>query len=238
MNHSDNDCLMIVVLTHGELVPLKNRKGESLATILTHDLFSYLHATDNKYPLQYIWENFTDERCPTLKNKPRIFIIQACQGSGEDRGHPIHIIRPKRPFETDITTFVATNHMPFDKVKLERSKTLPQRDFLIVYSSMPGYYSYRDTEDGTWFIKALCEQIHEHAKKLDLFRMLTLTCQKVAIDRGEFRKQMPCIVSMLTKLIMFKEKDRMALTDTTEDSTDGRTNATNGSLMGFDDTAQ
>lgn len=44
MDHSDCDCLLIVVLTHGEIVPLTDRRGKNFTTILSHDLFSYLYA--------------------------------------------------------------------------------------------------------------------------------------------------------------------------------------------------
>lgn len=43
-------------------------------------------AHDNEYNLASIFHYFTDEQCPTLKGKPRIFFIQACQGNQLDSG--------------------------------------------------------------------------------------------------------------------------------------------------------
>lgn len=215
MDHSESDCLMVVVLSHGELVPLKDRKHQYFTTILSHDLCSYLHATDNKYPLQMIWEQFTDERCPTLKKKPRIFLIAACQGDGTDEGFQIK--QPSmsynakgRRIESDIGLFRAAKYIPHEKVKLDRSRTLPQKDFLVVYSSVSGFYSYRDTESGTWFIDALCDVLDNRTEHLDLYNILTLINRKVANDyESKDRaalKQMPCIVTMLTKLVLFNRK--------------------------------
>lgn len=225
MDHTDHDCLMVVVLSHGEMVPLKDRKGKPFTTILTHDLFSYLHATDNKYPLQTIWEQFTDERCPTLKNKPRIFLISACQGDTVDDGFHVedshhfshHSVyhSPGRKIESDITNpFPSRKDVQFEKVKLDRSRTLPQKDFLVVYSSAPGFFSYRDTVEGTWFIDAFCKVLDKSHDEIDLFNALTMINREVALEykTGQSKtddgpKQIPCIVTMLTKLILFKKNE-------------------------------
>lgn len=219
MDHSDHDCLVVVVLSHGEMVPLKDRKGKHFTTILTHDLFSYLHATDDKYPLQTIWEQFTDERCPTLKNKPRVFLISACQGDSTDVGLEVEdsynssvYYSPSRRLERDISGFPSAKHVPcVEKVQLDRSKTLPQKDFIVVYSSASGFYSYRDTEKGTWFIDAFCSVLDNSRGDIDLYNVLTMINREVALEyesttEGK-HKQIPCIVSMLTKLIRFKKNE-------------------------------
>lgn len=224
MDHSDHDCLMVVVLSHGEMVPLKDRKGKYFTTILTHDLFSYLHATDNKYPLQTIWEQFTDERCPTLKNKPRIFLISACQGDSIDEGLDVQdgyrnsastsvYHSPGRRIEYDARGFSSAKDVQFEKVQLDRSRTLPQKDFLVVYSSVSGFYSYRDTVNGTWFIDAFCSVLDETHGDIDLYTVLTMINREVALEyqttsRDQF-KQIPCIVSMLTKLIQFQKNEAL-----------------------------
>lgn len=216
MDHSDSDCLMIVVLSHGDIVPLVSRRGELYSTILTHDLVSYLDAHDNKYPLQTIWEHFTDEKCPSLVNKPRIFLIQACQGKDSDEGFGVPMERCRRRAPgRDIIPFSTTKYKPFDAVQIDKKKTLPQKDFLIVYSTMPGFLSYRDTEAGTWFIESLCNVLNTNKHELDLFQMLTLVNQRVAIDyqSDAANKQMPCIVSMLTKLVMFPKKKKPVVTN-------------------------
>jgi caspase-like apoptosis-related cysteine protease len=56
-DHSDADCMMLTVLTHGEGT-------------------NYLHANDALYPVDTLWSPFTADKCHTLAGKPKIFIIQ------------------------------------------------------------------------------------------------------------------------------------------------------------------
>lgn len=65
-DHADHDCLLISILSHGEL--------------------GYIYAKDTHYKLENIWSYFTAPRCPTLAGKPKLFFIQACQGDRLDGG--------------------------------------------------------------------------------------------------------------------------------------------------------
>lgn len=66
LDHSDNDCILIAVLSHGEL--------------------GYIYARDVQYKLDSIWSYFTALNCPSLAGKPKLFFIQACQGDQLDGG--------------------------------------------------------------------------------------------------------------------------------------------------------
>lgn len=46
LNHSDNDCFLMVILTHGE--------------------FGILYSKDAAYKLEDLWTPFTAHKCPTL----------------------------------------------------------------------------------------------------------------------------------------------------------------------------
>lgn len=86
-DHSDEDCVVVAIMSHGKLLHSFDKKTDvECHSILSHDKYSYIQARDDVYPLQQILEYFTDERCPTLKGKPRIFLIQACQGEKVDDG--------------------------------------------------------------------------------------------------------------------------------------------------------
>jgi len=61
-DHSDADCLMVTVLTHG--------MGSS-----------YLHAKDVPYNLEILWSPFTANNCLTLAGKPKIFVIQVSESN-------------------------------------------------------------------------------------------------------------------------------------------------------------
>ncbi|XP_032664632.1 caspase-1-like [Odontomachus brunneus] len=66
-DHRDNDCICIVVLTHG----------------LQNDMIS---AKDAIYKTDKLWKPFTADNCPTLAGKPKLFFIQACRGEEVDNG--------------------------------------------------------------------------------------------------------------------------------------------------------
>lgn len=87
-------------------------------------------------------------------------------------------------------------------------------DLLVMYSTAEGYYSFRNTNQGSWFIQALCAELLENSKE-DLLNLLTSVNRRVAFgyqsnipDRHEYdaSKQMPNIVSMLTKIFYFTKK--------------------------------
>jgi caspase-like apoptosis-related cysteine protease len=56
-DHSDADCLLVTVLTHGE----KSK---------------FLHSYDCLYSVADLWSPFTADKCLSLAGKPKIFIIQ------------------------------------------------------------------------------------------------------------------------------------------------------------------
>lgn len=204
LDHTENDCLIVIMLSHGELMPFVDYStGEESNTLLSHDLMSYIHAKDRKYPMQMVWRYFTDENCPTLMNKPRVFIIQACQGDKTDEG--FRMLAKMRTLETD--------SISFEPIKLE--PILPQNDFLIAYATLPGFYSFRNTERGSWFVQSLCKEINERKSNYDLMKIFTFVNQTVAYDYEsnsysaelDQKKQIPCIMSMLTKLLLFPKKE-------------------------------
>lgn len=87
---------------------------------------------------------------------------------------------------------------------------------MICISDFPeGFYSWRNTTRGSWFIQALCEELRESQYEHDLMTLLTFVNQRVAIDYESNvpdshvmhrQKQIPCITSMLTRLVLFKPK--------------------------------
>lgn len=56
MDHTDYDCLLIAILSHGEL--------------------GYLYSKDTHYKLDAITSYFTADRCPTLAGKPKVNVIE------------------------------------------------------------------------------------------------------------------------------------------------------------------
>jgi len=88
-------------------------------------------------------------------------------------------------------------------------------DFLIAYSTIPGFYSWRNTTAGSWFIQSVCRVLQEHGTEKDLLSNMTRVARKVAFDfqsntPGDYamheKKQIPCITSMLTRDVYFHRK--------------------------------
>lgn len=173
-DYSSDDCLIVSVLSHGEL--------------------GMLYAYDCAYRADSIWTHFTSDKCPSLAGKPKMFFIQACQGDKLDPG-----VMLKERTETDHGSD-GTFRIP------------SYADFLIAYSTIPGFYSWRNTTRGSWFMQALCAELKENGTRYDLLTLLTFVCQRVALDYESNtpdnvimhqQKQIPCITSMLTRLVLF-----------------------------------
>lgn len=178
MDHSDNDCLIISILSHGEL--------------------GFIYAKDTQYKLDSIWNYFTADNCPTLAGKPKLFFIQACQGDRLDAGVTLS------KTETDGESSSSISY-----------KIPSHADFLIAYSTIPGFYSWRNTTKGSWFIQSLCQELNLHGKSYDILRLLTFVCQRVALDfesntpdnyTMHQQKQIPCVTTMLTRILTFLDK--------------------------------
>lgn len=72
MDYSDCDCFVFVISTHG-LEQRNPRAGGQLDHAL-------VCADDQMIFTSYITDQFNDDNCPSLRNKPKFFIVQACRG--------------------------------------------------------------------------------------------------------------------------------------------------------------
>ncbi|XP_054089839.1 uncharacterized protein LOC105210953 isoform X1 [Zeugodacus cucurbitae] len=122
-NFSKYSCLVIVILSHGS----------------ANDLIA---ATDGVYNMnEVILYPILD--IPTLKDKPKIFIIQACKGDlvpGE--------------YKTDAYTTRG-----------------PPTEILKCYSTFEGYVSYRG-ETGSPFVQALCDEVKLKGDNTDIEQLM------------------------------------------------------------------
>ncbi|OAD61883.1 Caspase [Eufriesea mexicana] len=166
---------------------------------MSHGESRYLHATDSTYPVELLWSTFIGNKCPSLAGKPKLFFIQACRGTRVDNGVQMY-------YETDA---MATFSLP------------SYADIMVAYSTYDGFYSFRNPDTGSWFIQALCQELSQHWRSRDLLGIMTSVVRRVAIDYQSFapqneefhqKKQIPTIVSMLTRLVIFEEKGKTAST--------------------------
>lgn len=163
--------------------------------VLTHGDHGELYAYDGKYSIDLLFRNFLANNCPTLAGKPKLFFIQACQGNDLDDGVRVRHSRDS-----------------LDSVSYFKIPTFA--DFLIAYSTIPGYYSFRNTEKGAWFIRALVDVLQDYYLEYDLLTMMTMVCHRVAYKFTSVastaalsqKKQVPCITSMLTRRVFLHPK--------------------------------
>uniref|UniRef100_A0A671KAM5 Caspase-3 n=1 Tax=Sinocyclocheilus anshuiensis TaxID=1608454 RepID=A0A671KAM5_9TELE len=156
--------------------------------LLSHGDDGRIFGTDDCIELKELFALFRGDRCKSLVGKPKLFFIQACRGSGLDAG-----------IESDYESEEETQKIPVEA------------DFLYVYSTAPGYFSWRNVDNGSWFIISLCEMLSKYGRRLEIMQIMTRVNHKVALDfksssifsRFDGIKQIPCIVYMLTKELHF-----------------------------------
>lgn len=157
-----------------------------VCVLLSHGDEGVFFGTDGSVELKYLTSLFRGDRCRSLVGKPKLFFIQACRGTDLDAG-----------IETDSGE--------------DTTKIPVEADFLYAFSTAPGYYSWRNTMTGSWFIQSLCDLLSKYGKELELQHILTRVNHKVAVEFESIsnspgfhaKKQIPCIVSMLTKEMYF-----------------------------------
>ncbi|XP_016308295.1 caspase-7-like [Sinocyclocheilus anshuiensis] len=165
-NHTDNSCFVCVLMSHGE-------EG----TILGSD--------ERWMPVKTLTSLMTSDLCPSLRDKPKLFFLQACRGLEYDPGVEADSVEAPGEFSG--------------------ISDVPEADFLCCYSTVEGYYSWRNPEKGSVFIHELCEMLKDC--HLEIIQILTRVNHRVAnhfqsytTDPDTHRKrQMPCFASRLTK---------------------------------------
>ncbi|XP_028832766.1 caspase-6-like [Denticeps clupeoides] len=172
-----------------------------VCVFLSHGENDHIYAKDEKIPIQEVTALFKGNKCRSLAGKPKIFILQACRGEKHDD--------PVTPMDVVDTK---TNEVEVDAGVVY---TLPSgADFIMCYSVAEGYYSHRETVNGSWYIQDLCEVLKEYGTTLEFTELLTLVNRVVSRRSvGQCRdpkaigkKQVPCFASMLTKKLYFRPK--------------------------------
>ena len=135
-NHDKFVAFVLIVMSHG-------------------DEKDIIFGVDNdSISVRKLMKEFQAERCPSLKGKPKIFIIQACRGPrmSEDKGSDDYVESVNAdPTEIDL----ADNLMDQFSVDSSLSKSVfpPETDFLLAFATVPGYVAFRLASSGAPFIQ-------------------------------------------------------------------------------------
>ncbi|XP_059055756.1 caspase-3-like [Achroia grisella] len=168
-----------------------DKYGCIVVAVLTHgDVDGCLEASDRSYNENRLIKYLET----TAISKPKILIIQACRGQHSNRAVQVPVYK--------------------DNIKTPEFYFLPkQADILVLHSCYPGNPAYR-TENGSWFIKTLCEEI-DRAYSEDFESIITEVRRKVAInfsivdynpetDMLESNKQIPVSTSTFTRKLYLR----------------------------------
>ncbi|KAK5613830.1 hypothetical protein CRENBAI_015710 [Crenichthys baileyi] len=173
-DHSLMDCLVCCVLTHGEEGGVYGVDGNSVK-------------------IKDLMHPFDGQMCPSLLEKPKLFFIQACQGSKE---------QPR--VQTDGAEDETSNVFSDAKITIE---SIPSAaDFLVGMATVPDYVSFRDRRHGTWYIQSLCRNLVKFVpRRIDLVSILTEVNNDVSkkTDDSQRKKQMPQPAFSLRKRVVF-----------------------------------
>lgn len=172
LDHSDSDCIMLIFLTHGD--------GK------------YIYTSDERMEYKKVWEAFNTRSCPSLANKPKIFILQACHKKIEQPAaflplKNLPLLAPTEPF-------------------VREQYFLPMySDFILMFSTIPGFCSFRHPTEGSLYIQSLCEAFLKY-NELDIHGMAAYTSRQVCYKYGNYYEhyQQPNTRQSLCRNIWFK----------------------------------
>ncbi|RXM37293.1 Caspase-8 [Acipenser ruthenus] len=128
-DHSSRDCFVCCILSHGSKGAIEGTDGCSV-------------------PIREITSYFTGLKCPTLIKKPKVFFIQACQGTKTQKS-----VRVQADWEGNETE---AEMEPDDA----DPNTIPNdSDFLLGMATLDDYLSFRNVFKGSFYIQALCKNL-------------------------------------------------------------------------------
>ena len=137
-NHNKFAAFVLIVMSHGD------------------DEGCIVGVDNRPVSVRGLMKEFQAERCPSLKGKPKILIIQTCRGSRQcdiERFDNFVESINADPTELDL----ADNCVgPFSlDSSLSKSVFPPEADFLLAFATVPGYVSFRSRKSGAFFIQVL-----------------------------------------------------------------------------------
>jgi len=172
-DHSDYDCFVCCILTHGTQGSVYGVDG-----LMT--------------PIGDLLDMFKASSCRSLRDKPKVFFIQACQGKRKE------VVFTDGPDDEEILEDSGPDPKP----------TMPaEPHFLIGFSTTPGYVSFRSKTQGSFYISHLVEVIERYASQLDLLTMLTMVNDQVSEKKANLNGvyyQTPLPMHTLKRQLFFR----------------------------------
>lgn len=179
MDHSAHDAFFVIILSHGD-------QGDQIYT-----------SDSQLIKIGEISDYFTASMCPTLANKPKCFIIQACRGFQHNR--PITLLSSPRSSIT-VSHFDATqmsHELSHDGggslSNFESCQIVPdKKDFYYAFATIEDHEALRHCEEGSWFISEFVKAVKNFARKyttVDLQEVMLKVNGKLSKYNHEGRMQ-------------------------------------------------
>lgn len=142
VDHSEFDAFVFILMSHGG------------------DRDCILGVDGRETTVKNLMFEFRGNKCPSLKNKPKVFIIQTCRGPRDDVSKRLVFSTGNinSPMAMVASTSAQMDNEPCDIALLPRDSTLPrsvfpqEADFVLAFATVPGYVAFR-VADGTFFIQ-------------------------------------------------------------------------------------
>ena len=184
IDHSAYDAFFIVILSH----------GDSGNVIYTSD--------SRSIKINEMTDYFTSRMCPTLVNKPKVFIVQACRGS-----------RHNKTVSTESTSGGSLNsilhglsHDGGGLSGVQSDSSTPDKvDFYYAFATIDEHEALRHCRHGSWFINELVIGIKHFAKKyneVNLEDLMKKVNQRLSKKNHEDRMQACEVTSSIRKAII------------------------------------
>ena len=189
-DHSAYDCFVLWLMSHGRSGEVFCSDGNTLPIQTLHDMLS---------------------ECNTLRDKPKLFFIQACRGDGEDEGVSVAADTAISPNEQLNPNQVDS---PIDVGKKPSPMAPKHADFVYAFSTVDGYVSYRDEALGSYYVRGVVEAFRERAVDDHLLDILTVANKKVSNmeatmasvknkNESKIYKHVPNVKFTLVKFVRF-----------------------------------
>ncbi|XP_032141615.1 caspase-1 isoform X2 [Sapajus apella] len=158
--HKTSDSTFLVFMSHGTREGICGKKySEQVPDILQ---------------VNEIFRNLNTRNCPSLKDKPKVIIIQACRGENEG----VVWLKDSGGVSGN-TSLPTTEGFEDDAIR----KAHIEKDFIAFCSSTPDNVSWRHPTKGSVFIMRLIEHLQEYACSCDveeIFRKVRLSFEQTA----------------------------------------------------------
>uniref|UniRef100_A0A1A8HU76 Caspase 20, apoptosis-related cysteine peptidase n=2 Tax=Nothobranchius TaxID=28779 RepID=A0A1A8HU76_NOTKU len=158
--------------------------------ILSHGEKGAVWGTDlNPLAIKEITRSFKATEQSALTGKPKVFLIQACQGRQKQRGVML------KDVETD-----------------GGSPSIPEEaDVLVAVATVEDHQAFRHSKNGSWFVQSVCQQLKERCPSGEDFTSILHYVngdvgQKEAFSQPGTAKQMPEVRFTLTKRLVLSPR--------------------------------